>query len=245
MSDEAVLQTTLFTNDAGLVIFGDNEFRQLINLPNPFKLVWRTLDDVLGISADFAETILDGSAQSGRFELAQLQIRRREDEPQDIQLESYSAYDSDGKFAGLNLRLRHEHSAASWRSLRNNNAELSRVEHDIVREYFLQQFKILQQTMDAFGGPRFRENLNTVIGSSAAPYKWPVHLHGDDLIIEEDILPAVIYRGLLARGIAYARSALGMSFVTEKLSVLDAKLDETGFALVTRNGLRELYEDLP
>jgi len=231
----------VFTDARGHVVFVDNNFLRLMSRTQARGLVGAPLHSVIGVEMDVAASLLKETSQNGALADRTIELRTEAGTLVRVTCSAQATYDERNSFIGADMtlvELERSAPAIAEPDQQKENAD----EKTLLKGYFIATLEALRELLAHIGGDRPRAQLDGIINETANRSEWPVLVQAGKIYAEVHHDEGEVYRGLLARAIAYSTGVIGGEMVRRALSQLDGRTDATTLDLAGRHGLRDLFQ---
>jgi len=234
----------LMTNIIGQVIFLDQACLRLLRRrqSDARTIIGKSLAEVLGITRDEAEALLQQIGKSSRVDAQSLDIKDASGDVIKVLLGATVTRDDKGGFIGADITLRPLVGSIQPAGDSTPSADmLGSLEETYLQAYFVRQLDALRQSLLLLGGPRLSRNLERIINETAERNVWPVSMSDGHITVDLHETDVDVYRALLAKGIAYGVELVGKKVVMKGLQGVDRQFDERTLIAVKELRLYELF----
>lgn len=232
----------VFTDARGHVVFVDNNFLKLMSRTQAKGLVGAPLHSVIGVEVDVAAALLRETSQAGSLKDRAIELRTDSGTLVRVTCSAQATYDERNAFIGADMTLVElERSAPAFPAAPGRQEETAD-EKTLLKAYFMANVDALRDLLAHIGGDRPRAQLDGIINETANRSEWPVLIQAGKIYAEVHHDEGEVYRGLLARAVAYSTGVIGGEMVRRALAQLDGRTDAATLDLAGRHGLRDLIQ---
>jgi serine/threonine protein kinase len=237
----------LMTNMIGQVIFLDQPCLRLLKRRqnDARSIIGKPLSDVLGISREQTETLMQQIAKTGQVSQQSMDIKDSSGIVMSIWCSASATRDDKGAFVGADITLQPVLDSirpASDSSQRRN--VLDSTEETFLQTYFVKQMSALRNSLVQMGGPRIGRNLDRIVNETAERNVWAVNMSEGTIQVGMNQADVDNYRALLAKGMAYGVNLVGKKMVMKGMQSVDKQFDERMLNVVKELRLYELFDVL-
>lgn len=235
----------LMTNMLGQVIFVDQTCLKLLkrHYSDARQLIGKSMAEVLKITPQETEQLLQGVNKTGKIEKRPLEIQDSKNAKIQVLCTIIATRDDKGSFVGADITL-HPIADADRSDFITVDKHLDTKDESYYQVYFQAQIKTLWELAVQLGGKKLGTNLDRIITETAQRNVWAITVANGQANIELRSADADVYRALLAKAVAYVVSIVGKQAVARGMQRVDDRTDPSVMAKVGELKASQFFKDL-
>lgn len=247
----------IFTNASGNVIFADRGYLQLIGDPSHRSISGEMLNNILPISAESANQLMNMTRRSLHLDQVAIPIHTVDGTTLKSNCTAIAALDEKGNFIGADLVLQFppvEEAGIAAKFQTHNDVVKAFVENvmsegnqqyarTFFQSYLVAQVEVIQILLSRISGLAARNAFEMVVNESSKSKALPISMRSGHLEFERNDINIQGYRSFINALVGYAVDVLGRQAVKREVLMVDKFVGSGTLELITQMDLRIFLAD--